>query len=332
MARKVKDPGLGESTTTSAKRIVNKDGSFNIKHLHGKTGIAALYAYLVDISWTHFFLLVFSAYFVLNMVFASVYMLIGVQYISVTPQSFLMDFVNAFFFSSQTITTLGYGAMAPTNIAAGIVSSFEALFGLLSFSFVTGLLYGRFSKPKASIEFSEHIIYRDFKEGKALMFRLMNSKTDVMINPRVTVTLAITELDKEQGYKRNFYQINLERNHITYLPTTWTIVHEIDKDSPLEKFSEEELKQLNGEFLIMVAYYDEAFNEEVYRLHSYTFEELLIDVAFEKAFYYDEDGYTVLDHKKISHTEKFTSSETSKTMSNSNLKKQEAFSQQTNKN
>jgi inward rectifier potassium channel len=304
MAKKVKDPGLGEDTITTAKRIVNQDGSFNIKHLNGKVGISALYAYLVDISWTRFFCFVILVYFLLNLLFAFVYVAIGVEYISVEPQNFFVDLTNAFFFSSQTITTLGYGAMAPTSMLAGIVSSFHALIGLLSFSFVTGLLYGRFSKPKASIQFSDNIIYRDFKDGKALMFRLMNSRTDVMINPRVRVTLAITEADKKQGYKRNFYQLKLERDHITYLPTTWTLVHEIDKESPLLKFSESELKKLNGEFLIMVSYYDQAFNEEVYRLHSYTFNELLMNVAFEKAFYYDEEGYTVLDHHRISNTEK----------------------------
>lgn len=301
---KVKDPGLGESSVTSAKRIVNKDGSFNIKHLNGKVGISALYAYLVDISWTRFFFLVFLAYTVLNVFFATIYVIIGVEYIGVTPTSFVQDFVNAFFFSSQTVTTLGYGAMAPQGILAGIVSSLHALIGLLSFSFVTGLLYGRFSKPKASIEFSDNIIYRDFKEGKALMFRLINSKTDVMINPRIVVTLAITEEDEMQGYRRNFYQLELERDQITYLPTTWTLVHEITEDSPLAKFSKEELKKLNGEFLIMITYYDEAFNEEVYKLHSYTFQELLMDVAFEKAFYFDDEGYTVLDHHKLSDTKK----------------------------
>lgn len=304
MAKRIKDPGFGAASITTAKRIVNKDGTFNIKHLNGKTGISALYAYLVDISWTRFFLLVFLVYFVINMAFAFIYVAIGVEYISVEPQNFLKDFVNAFFFSSQTITTLGYGAMAPTSILAGIVSSFQAVAGLLSFSFVTGLLYGRFSKPKASIQFSDNIIYRDFKEGKALMFRLMNSKNDVMINPRVKVTLAITEENKELGYRRNFYQLALERDHITYLPTTWTLVHEIDKDSPLHKFSPSELQKLNGEFLIMVSYYDEAFNEEVYKLHSYTFQEILMNVVFEKAFYFDEEGYTVLDHHKISHTKK----------------------------
>ncbi|KAB8153685.1 ion transporter [Kordia sp. TARA_039_SRF] len=302
MARKVKDPGLGEDSIVIAKRMVNKDGSFNIRHLNRQKGISALYAYLVDISWTHFFCLVFLMYFILNMTFAAIYVSIGVEYISVEPQGFVIDFVNAFFFSSQTITTLGYGAMAPTSIIAGIVSSFQALIGLLSFSFVTGLLYGRFSKPKASIRFSDHIICREFNEGRALMFRLMNSKKDVMMNPRVKVTLAITEPDKKQGYKRNFYQLSLERDHITYLPTTWTLVHEIDKNSPLDKFSSEELQKLNGEFLIMVSYYDEAFNEDVYKLHSYTFEELKMNVAFEKAFYFDEDGYTVLDHHKISDT------------------------------
>jgi inward rectifier potassium channel len=120
------------------------------------------------------------------------------------------------------------------------------------------------------------------------MFRLMNSRTDVMINPKASVTLAVVEPDEEHGYKRNFYQLELERDHITYLPTTWTLVYEITEESPLGKFSKEELKELNGEFLIMVTYYDEAFNEEVYKLHSYTFEELLTDVTFEKAFYFDK--------------------------------------------
>lgn len=301
---KVKDPGLGESTITTAKRIVNKDGTFNIKHLNGKVGISALYAYLVDISWTRFFCFVFLAYSALNVFFATIYVCIGVEYIGVTPQSFVKDFINAFFFSSQTVTTLGYGAMAPQGMLAGVVSSIHALTGLLSFSFVTGLLYGRFSKPKASIEFSDNIIYRDFKDGQALMFRLINSKTDVMINPRIVVTLAITEEDETHGYRRNFYQIALERDQITYLPTTWTLVHEITEDSPLAKFSKDELKNLNGEFLIMITYYDEAFNEEVYKLHSYTFQELLMDVAFEKAFYFDEEGYTILDHRKLSNTKK----------------------------
>jgi inward rectifier potassium channel len=116
----------------------------------------------------------------------------------------------------------------------------------------------------------------------------MNSRTDVMINPKASVTLAVVEPDEEHGYKRNFYQLELERDHITYLPTTWTLVYEITEESPLGKFSKEELKELNGEFLIMVTYYDEAFNEEVYKLHSYTFEELLTDVTFEKAFYFDK--------------------------------------------
>jgi inward rectifier potassium channel len=84
----------------------------------------------------------------LNMLFATIYVFIGVEYISVAPKTFLVDFVNAFFFSSQTVTTLGYGAMAPTSLLSGIVSSCEALIGLMSFSFITGLLYGRFQNQK----------------------------------------------------------------------------------------------------------------------------------------------------------------------------------------
>lgn len=303
MARKVKDPGFGESTTRSARRIVNKDGSFNIKHVNGKVGIASLYSYLVAISWPRFFLLVFAGYSVLNFIFAGIYVAVGIEGITTPKESFIENFINAFFFSAQTVTTLGYGAMSPTSIASGIVSSIQALIGLLSFSFVTGLLYGRFSKPRASIKFSENIIYREFNEGHALMFRLMNRRTNIMINPKIVVTLSIGEHNENNEYKRNFYQLALERDQVTYLPTTWTVVHEIAPESPLYKYKKEDLQTLNGEFLIMITYYDEAFNDEVHQIHSYTFQELLLDVKFQKAFHFDEDGYTVLDHQKISNTE-----------------------------
>lgn len=300
MAKKIKDPGFGTSSAKRAKRIVNKDGSFNIKHLNGKQGITSLYSYLVDISWMRFFCFVFVSYLILNTFFAILYMLIGMEGITVEKGNFFENFLNAFFFSAQTVTTVGYGALSPNNIAIGIVSSIEALIGLLSFSFVTGLLYGRFSKPKASIIFSEHMIHRPFKEGTALMFRLINNRTNIMINPKISVTLSLSEEDEHQEFKRNYYQLQLERDTITYLPTTWTIVHEIEPDSPLYKYKKEELKKLHGEVLIMISYYDEAFNVEVHQIHSYLFEELLFDVAFDKVFYFDEDGQTVLDHKKIS--------------------------------
>lgn len=90
----------------------------------------------------------------------------------------------------QTFKTLGYGLMSPLGIASGIVSSIEAFLGLMLFAFVTGLIYGRFSKPKAAIRFSKNLILRDFNHTRALMFRLVNSRKTIMIYPKIAVTLS----------------------------------------------------------------------------------------------------------------------------------------------
>ena len=303
MARKSKDPGFGYNSIENAKSVVSDDGSSNVKHINRNRHLSDLYTYFIDISWWKFFLLIIATYTLLNVLFGLLYVSIGIEQITKPKGTFWEDFLNGFFFSAQTLTTVGYGGIAPKGITANFIAAFEAMIGLLSFSFITGMLYGRFSKPKAIIEFSENIILRDFKEGKALMFRLMNSRKTVMIEPEITVTLSITDLDEQAEFKRNFYQLKLERSKIMYLPTVWTIVHEIDEESPLFKYTTEELQKLNAHVYILMSYHEEFFAQKVYQINSYTFKDLEVDVQYKKAATFDEDGYTVLDHDMLSEVE-----------------------------
>ncbi|WP_299550238.1 ion channel [Seonamhaeicola sp.] len=305
--KKIKDPGLGNASAPSAERMMNTNGSFNILHLNKARRFSEAYNFLVSISWGYFFFLTFLMGFVINAIFALIYLLIGIEEIVPSTGNAIKDFFNAFFFSTQTFTTLGYGAMAPHGLASGIVSSFEAFLGLVLFAFVTGLLYGRFSKPKAAIRFSKHIVLRDFNHTKAIMFRIVNNRKSTMIHPKVTVTLSLTRQNNVGDYVNDFYNLKLERNAINYLPTTWTIVHEIDKESPLFQFSKEDIKEQQGEFLIMISYYDESFNQEVHQMHSYTLDEVSLDYKFDKAYYYNEKGKMVLDHKLFDRIEKLKS-------------------------
>lgn len=238
-------------------------------------------------------------YTLLNVFFAFIYYLIGIEQITPSTGVFWEDLLNGFFFSAQTLTTVGYGGIAPQGMIANIIAAFEAMIGLLGFSFITGLLYGRFSKPRAAIKFSDKIIIRDFKEGKALMFRLMNSRKTVMIEPEITVMLSITDKEDSGEFKRNFYQLKLERNKIMYLPTIWTIVHPIDEESPLLKYLQSDLKELDAEVYILLNYHEESFAQKVYNIHSYKFDQLVMDVHFEPSFAFDAEGNTVLDHDKL---------------------------------
>ncbi len=297
MGKKIKDPGLGNSSSAHAKRMMNSDGSFNLEHLNKPRRFSEAYHYLVNISWFHFFVLTFLGGFLINAFFAFIYLAIGIEQITPKTGSFFYDFLNAFFFSTQTFTTLGYGYMSPNGIGSGIVSSFEAFLGLLLFAFVTGLLYGRFSKPRASVRFSENIVLKAFNKHNAIMFRLVNNRRSTMIFPKISVTLALSKANSHGDYVNEFYALDLERDTINYLPTTWTIVHEIDEESPLFEFSKEDLINQHGEFIIMISYYDESFNQEVHQMHSYFLNEIHFDYTFVKAYYYNNDGKMVLDHK-----------------------------------
>lgn len=304
MARKIKDPGLGYNSQENSRGLINKDGSSNVVHVNKNVNIDDLYTYFVEMSWTKFFLLVFVGYTFLNIFFGLVYTLIGIEEITQPDEYFLYDFLNGFFFSAQTLTTVGYGGIAPHGVASNMVASFEAMLGLLSFSFITGLLYGRFSKPKAAIRFSDNLVLRDFKEHKALMFRLMNNRKTVMIEPEIKVTLVLNEENKEGEYKREFYELKLERDNIMYLPTIWTVVHEIGKESPLFKYTKERIKEMDGQVYILLKYYEESFGQKVYQATSYSFSNLEIDMKYTSSSYFDEEGYTILNHDKLSELQK----------------------------
>lgn len=301
--KNIKDPGFGYSSKKDVQSIVNKDGSSNIIHQNKKISFQDGYSYLIQISWSKFLSYILLSYVILNIFFGVIFLLIGIDEITTTTGNLFKDFLNGFFFSAQTITTVGYGGISPHGLLANIVSAFEALIGLLGFSFITGLLYGRFSKPKSSILFSENIILRDFNGGKALMFRLMNNRTSIMIEPEISVTLSITKKSKDFDFKREFFQLNLEYDKIKYLPTTWTIVHEIDSESPLFSLSDEEIKKLDAEWYILMQYHDDSFAQKVYQIHSYKTKNLKVNVKFTPSTSFNEDGYTVLNHRVLSDVE-----------------------------
>lgn len=303
MANRIMDPGFGLFSSSKAKRYITDNGATTVVHLNKRWTISDMYLQLIEISWANFFIFVTLSYIGLNIIFGLTYFLIGIESITEPSGNQFKDFMNGFFFSAQTVTTVGYGGISPHGTMANIVSTFEALIGLLSFSFITGLLYGRFARPSASVRFSSKMVYRDFKEGKALMFRLMNNRTNMMIKPKVSVSLAITKGDPLGDFKREFYQLSLERDSIQALPTIWTLVHEIDKDSPLYQYSEEEILALKAELFILLEYYDDAYAQEVFKMHSYDFTQIIPNRKFVRSFMYNEDGYLELDHDSLDETE-----------------------------
>lgn len=304
MFKQAQDPGLGEKYFKHTKRIINKDGSFNIKRTGGGLSSINAFHYLINISWTKFLLIVFAGFILVNLFFALLYQLAGIENLSnAFSKDGVQSFLNTFFFSVQTFATVGYGGIHPTGLFSNIISSLESMTGILSFALATGLLYGRFSKPSAKIIFSDRAIIAPFQDSKALMFRVANSRDNILMEMEANAMM--TFLDKSDNrFTRKYFPLNLQINFIHFFPLPWTIVHPIDEDSPLFGKTAKDLADLEAEVLIMIKGFDDSFSQNVITRSSYKFNEIDWDAKFVRAYSTDETGETIVDLEKVSETEK----------------------------
>ncbi len=297
-----KDLGFSDKVSNQAGRAINKDGTFNIR----KRGLNFLEHYsffhaLLTISWWKFLVIVLTTYFVLNVLFAFLYMITGYENLTgIAPGSFWQHFLEAFFFSTQTFTTVGYGRINPIGFMGNVVSAFESLVGLMSFALATGVLYGRFSRPVEKFIYSENLLVAPFKDQTGLMFRLANAKNNVLSNVQIEVMLSMSENDNG-AISRKFYELILERKRINFLTLSWTVVHPMDENSPLFGFSEQDFKEADVELLILINGYDDTYGQNVHARHSYKFHEFIWNAKFTPMFKRSEDEqYTILELDKIS--------------------------------
>lgn len=271
--------GFGKNITTEG-RMMNADGSFNSRRQSITAG-DNIYYHLIRMSWTRFFLLVFASYLLINAVFALCYCLLGISHLQgIVPGSFLHDFTEAYFFSTQTLTTVGYGRINPLGISANVVASLESFIGLLAFALISGILYGRFSRPLAKIVFSEKLLVSPYRDGQALMFRLANARKSELLETEVKMVIAINQPDDDGHLIRRFFPLELEFNKISFFPLSWTIVHALTDKSPVYGFTDKDLIEAKAEFLILVSGVDETNQQTLHARRSYTTDELMWNARF----------------------------------------------------
>ncbi len=281
-----KDLGFGTKITSEQSRLVNKDGSFNVRRV-GDSNLDSVnwYHRLITMSWLNFLGMVFLLYFVLNLFFASLYLLVGIEYLEgVNNNHQLPDFWEAYFFSSQTLTTVGYGRISPTGFWTNAIAASEALTGLLLIALATGLLYGRFSRSTPRIRFSKHAVISPYLDINGLMFRIIHERDSELIDLDVEVTLSCLEVLPSGAKTRRYYPLELERGHVNYFPLNWTIVHPITEESPLYNATVKSLNETDAEFLIIIRATDETFMQQVHARYSYHYEEVLWGAKFEPMF------------------------------------------------
>ena len=293
--------GFGVNASDYGGRLVNKDGQPNIE----KKGVG----FLEGISWYHtmlqlprweFFFTVLLFYIIINFIFALVYLAVGIEHlVGMHPVTMAEKFGEAYFFSAQTFTTVGYGRISPVGFAASAVSSLEALMGLLSFALATGLFYGRFSKPKAHLRFSSNAIIAPFKDGLALMMRVAPYKNTTLVDAEAKVTAGLF-IEEDGKTTSRFFPLELEYDKVNALTLSWTIVHPINENSPFYKFTKEDFQNAKGEIIVYLKAFDDMFSNTVVTRSSYTAKELVIGAKFQMMYHRNpQNNKTTLDLGKL---------------------------------
>ncbi len=280
---------LGLGLKTGAGRSVNKDGTFNVRR-KGLPLIRGyeLYHHLITLDGYRFIGLLFLGFLLTNALFASIYLRIGMEHFVRPGGDGLWDKVcDAFFFSTQTLTTVGYGHISPKSHLVSAVAAFESLLGLLSFALATGLLYGRFSRPHAQMCFSAHGLVAPYRGITAFMFRFVNRRSNQLIEVEATVALSMLEVATNT---RQYVTLSLERSKINLFPTSWTVVHPINEQSPLFGMTDVDLRQAQAEFIVLIKAFDDTFAQTIYQRTSYIAEEVVWGARFKPMTALGADG------------------------------------------
>lgn len=290
------DTGFGTNASSYGGRFINRDGSYNLR----KDGVSfwdrfSVFHTMLNMPTWKFISIIVLFYLSINLVYTVIYWLIGIDgFTGVLAVTKWQQFKETFFFSTETFTTVGYGRVNPVSDGINFVAAIEAMNGFLTFAVATGLIYGRFAKPKSHIAFSDYALIAPYQDKTAFMFRLASYKdrhnlTDAEI--KVNLALQVQENEKT-SYK--FYSLDLERSKVDTLMMNWTVVHPIDENSPLLGLTAEDYKSSDVEVYVQVKGYDDVYSTIVIQRTSYIYDEIKFNAKFETMYHESEDGRTTI--------------------------------------
>jgi inward rectifier potassium channel len=248
-----------------------------------------LYHLLLRATWTQLIGCYALAFLTLNTLFALLYWLGDDSVVNATT------FPDDFFFSVQTMCTIGYGVMAPRGLYANLLATLEAFSGVVTFAIATGIAFAKFSRPTARVLFSRVAVIRPWQGAPALQFRMANLRGNRIIEAHLTVTVARNEVIDGESLRR-FHDLALARATATFFALSWTAIHVIDPGSPLYGRSRDELARDETEIIVSLLGIDENFAQTVHARHSYVASELVWNARFADVLMRDTEGRRGIDY------------------------------------
>ncbi len=257
-----------------------------------------LYHYLLTAPWPELIGLVAIFFFAANLVFAMGYYLDGG-----IENTHSGSFLDMFFFSIQTMATIGYGKMEPVSLFCNVLVSIEALFGLLGLAMITGLTFTKFSRPTARVRFSSCAIVAPRDGIPSLMFRMANLRNNRIVEGEIHVVLALQEITLEGESMRRFYDLTMSRARSALFQLTWTAIHPIVENSPLSGYTQETLARREGEIIVSLIGFDETFSQTIHARHSYRFDQIRWGVRFLDVLKRQPNGLLKVDYTYFDEVE-----------------------------
>jgi inward rectifier potassium channel len=287
-----------------------KDGRFQVE------GLGAWYVHwrdpyhlMLTVPWWGFVCLISMAYLLLNAGFAILYLLGGDSLNGAHPGSF----GDAFFFSVQTLGSIGYGAVSPKTPYANLIVTLEAITSLLVIAVVTGLSFARFSKPTARIIFSKYAVIAPVNGVPTLMFRMANQRHNQILEAQLRAYLLRSEITKEGESIYRIHTLDLLRDRSPGFSISWTAYSPITPSSPLYGSTLEDLIRDHVQIVVSLSGLDETVAYTVTVRHAYGAEQILFNHRFLDVVYEDERGDRVFDRTYFHQVEPLSSPSFQKT-------------------
>lgn len=250
------------------------------------------YYLFLTVPWWGFLGLAILLYVLVNTLFAFGFLLGGNSIENATPGSF----GDAFFFSVQTLTSIGYGAMYPINTYADILVTIEALVGIIGIALITSLAFTRFSQPTAKVIFSRVATISEHNGVPTLMIRAGNQRHNQIIEAQVRLFLMRDEVSLEGEYMRRFYLLNLIRDRTPRFTLSWTIMHPIDEESPLWQVTAESLAKTRSMIMVSLSGIDETVSHSLHAPYSYSANDILWSHRFADIIHQTSEGSQYIDY------------------------------------
>ena len=258
-----------------------------------------MYHSLLDLSWPRCVGCLFGAYVLLNSLFAGLYLLGGACVAEMPPGSF----PSAFFFSVETLATVGYGHMYPVTLYGHLVTTVEIMVGMFGLAVVTGLIFVRFSRPTARFEYSRSLVVSNFDGQPALTFRVANLRHQAVVEAEFRLTLMRNERVMENEEVRRFHELKMLMSRLTLFPAAITLRHIIDEQSPLHGVTPEALESGDCRFVASIVCVDTVIPAPVQSQHDYSWRDVRFGHRFAEIWQGGHGGRWTVDYGKLHDTE-----------------------------